>query len=466
MLSTRLFGKTTDLKLKAITIIHSSTTETVRLPPDCDGTNVVVHPTAVRSKLPAKRRVREANHRRRLKEAARKKAKATTETAKSSDKENSATPSPRKVQKKVIAKKKKPVKTTLKKKKEVIDYSAAQEKSSGKTPDEDPLGKVRNWLLNSHNITGSLAVRKSKSSPAGFLQTENQQRSPAKVHRPQTRTTEQRGKSGSLDAQGKEQVKLQVVYKPPFKFSVKLKKPTEVATTVVKEINSKVNQRGRKALLIKSEHDPKHKQNRKSRPVSGEAVSPTTPKVEAVDNVDSCAKEITTPVENKDKIARLISVDKNEPLYENSPPIYENTHDLSIPSQNCPKVDLLRMSSVECVTQSKIPLDPDRTKTYKITRHHSVDGKNQGNILVREDDKRRRRDSCRDSRKRYSLATDKYMGSCKPVDKPQKVSGTVEPVTRLSVPLLDSDVDSNLLTVPSDLEVLLSESEYLFSDDA
>lgn len=464
MLSTRLFGKTTDLKLKAITIIHSSTTETVRLPPDGDGANVVVHPTAVRSKLPAKRRVREANHRRRLKEAARKKAK-TTETAKSSDKENSAAPSPRKVQKKVIAKKKKPVKTTLKKKKEVIDYSAAQEKSSGKTPEEDPLGKVRNWLLNSHNITGSLAVRKSKSSPAGFQQTENQQRSPVKVHRPQTRTTEQRGKSGSLDAQGKEQVKLQVVYKPPFKFSVKLKKPTEVATTVVKEINSKVNQRGRKALLIKSEHESKHKQNRKSRPVSGEAVSPTTPKAEVLDTVDGCVQDNPAPVENKDKLARLISVDKNEPLYENSSPIYQNTHELST-SQNCPKVDLLRMSSVECVTQSKIPLDPDRTKTYKITRHHSVDGKNQGNVLVREDDKKRRRDSCRDSRKRYSLATDKYMDSCRPVDRLQRVSGTVDPVTRPSVPLLDSDVDSNLLTVPSDLEVLLSESEYLFSDDA
>lgn len=485
MLSTRLFGKTTDLKLKAVTIIHSSTTETVRLPPDSDGANVVVHPAAVRSKLPLKRRVHEAGHRRRLKAATSKKNKALEPSKPTEKPDDASTPSPRKVQKKVIAKKKKPLKIK-KKKKEIIDYSAAQEKASGKTPEEDPLGKVRNWLLNSHNITGSLSVRKSKSSPAGFLQPDGQPRSPVKVHRPVTRPVEHRGKSGSFDANGKEQVKLQVVYKPPFKFSVKLKKPSEVATTVVKEINSKVNQRSRNAILLRSEKE--HKQNhvkRKSRPTSGENIreksadpTSTKQKVDSEDQVDGGKKHQekekslteVKPAENKESTSRLILIDKCIPVYENTP-LYQNTHELlnstNVP-ESCPKVDLLRMSSVECVSQSQIPLPPEKCKPQKITRHHSVDGKSQGNVLLRDEDKKRRRDSSRDSRKRYSLATDKYMDPVRYAhpEKAHNHSEKFDPVLtkKYSVPLLNSDADSNLHTVPSDMEVLLSESEYLFSD--
>lgn len=486
MLSTRLFGKTTDLKLKAVTIIHSSTTETVRLPPDSDGANVVVHPAAVRSKLPLKRRVHEAGHRRRLKAAANKKNKVLEPSKPTEKPDDASTPSPRKVQKKVIAKKKKPLKIK-KKKKEIIDYSAAQEKSSGKTPEEDPLGKVRNWLLNSHNIAGSLSVRKSKSSPAGFLQPDGQPRSPVKVHRPVTRPTEHRGKSGSFDSNGKEQVKLQVVYKPPFKFSVKIKKPSEVATTVVKEINSKVNQRSRNAILIRN--DKEHKQNhgkRKSRPTSGEnarehSADPTSTnqKIDSEDIVDGCRKhkekeksmpEVKTAENKENSSTRLILTEKCIPVYENTP-LYQNTHELlnstNVPD-SCPKVDLLRMSSVECVSQSQIPLPPEKCKPQKITRHHSVDGNSQGNVLLRDEDRKMRRDSSRDSRKRYSLATDKYIDPVRysHSDKVHNHSERFDPVSmkKCSVPLIDSDVDSNLHTVPSDMEVLLSESEYLFSD--
>ncbi|XP_048507468.1 disintegrin and metalloproteinase domain-containing protein 10-like [Athalia rosae] len=62
--STRLLGKRPDLKLKSVTIIHSSTTETVRLPPEGQG-GVTVHPPAVRAKLPLSRKVREKRRRRR-----------------------------------------------------------------------------------------------------------------------------------------------------------------------------------------------------------------------------------------------------------------------------------------------------------------------------------------------------------------------------------------------------------------
>ncbi|XP_050082239.1 uncharacterized protein LOC126569301 [Anopheles aquasalis] len=55
VLSAKLLGKRTNLKLKTVTIIHSATTETVRLPDDNNG--VIVH-TAVRTKVPLKKKVR------------------------------------------------------------------------------------------------------------------------------------------------------------------------------------------------------------------------------------------------------------------------------------------------------------------------------------------------------------------------------------------------------------------------
>ncbi|XP_058056095.1 uncharacterized protein LOC131207497 [Anopheles bellator] len=55
VLSAKLLGKRTNLKLKTVTIIHSATTETVRLPEDNNG--VIVH-TAVRTKVPLKKKVR------------------------------------------------------------------------------------------------------------------------------------------------------------------------------------------------------------------------------------------------------------------------------------------------------------------------------------------------------------------------------------------------------------------------
>lgn len=64
----RVLGKRPDLKLKSVTIIHSSTTETVRLPPE--GTEgVTVHPPAVRAKLPLSRKVREKRRHRKHKES-------------------------------------------------------------------------------------------------------------------------------------------------------------------------------------------------------------------------------------------------------------------------------------------------------------------------------------------------------------------------------------------------------------
>lgn len=208
VLSTRLFGKRSDPKLKSVTIIHSSTTETVRLPADGDNQNVTVHPAAVRSKLPLKKRVREKrnvnNNNNNNSPAKKSRKKVTVE-----EESTTETSSP----KKVAQSQKKERKTRRKKSKGVIDYSVAQNKvliASKKTPEDDPLGKVRNWLLNSHHIEAlGGTLRKSKSSPAGFANPAEPPKQP--VPRAQQKTKDN-------------QVSLQVVYKPPFKFSVKLSK--------------------------------------------------------------------------------------------------------------------------------------------------------------------------------------------------------------------------------------------------
>lgn len=500
-----MLGKTTNLKLKAVTIIHSSTTETVRLPPETDGANVVVHPAAVRSKLPLKRRVHEVSRRHRSKDPNVKKIKKTEQTKRSNENpEDPVASSPKKVQKKnppTRDKKKKPVKA--KKKKEIIDYSAAQEKVSGKTPEDDPLGKVRNWLLNSHNIAGSLAVRKSKSSPAGFTSTEPAPpRSPVKVHK----KTDQRGKSGSLDAGAKDpHVKLQVVYKPPFKFSVKLRKPTELATHVVKEINSRVNQKPRTALVVRANDRKRNQAKRKSRPVSGEQtkINTVTPQVSteketkedkpmAIENVNKeKEKEPTVSPAEGDAIPEetpLVPLEQIEPVYQNTGNLRSATdREESVVEEEvkpCLKpdrsIDLLRMTSVECKNQSQLPISPEvckQSKNRHLSRHHS-ENRNHKLEKIKEDGKKRsRRETSRESRKRHSYSekcADLMRFPSVEINKSETLHGHVKASTSCDIPkrhsvphitgLVDSDLDSNIHNVPSDLEVLLSESEYLFSD--
>ncbi|KAI5728725.1 hypothetical protein M8J77_020260 [Diaphorina citri] len=209
VLSARLFGKESNRKKAAnVTIIHSSTTETVRLPPDHapGDTNVTVHPAVVRSKLPLKKKVRERG----------KKSRKENDPGKDAS---------RKVAKKLIEKN-------------------VKNKPLGKISEEDPLGKVRHWLLNSHHISNGLnSLRKSKSSPAGFVPIEttvtalpNNEAVVAPlvtmatdvVPTPLVAVPELPVVPEQEDEKSDLEVKLQVVFKPPFKFSVKLRKPNKV----------------------------------------------------------------------------------------------------------------------------------------------------------------------------------------------------------------------------------------------
>ncbi|XP_060526356.1 disintegrin and metalloproteinase domain-containing protein 10 [Cylas formicarius] len=233
VLSTRYLGKRPDLKLKGVTIVHDSTTEAVRLPRDADG-GVTVHP-GVRSKLPLKRKVRDGKvKRKRVKEPTAKnspKKKKTRVTAAAVAGAESAAVEvlPHGKVKKAS---KKPAKVK-KKKREVIDYSSVRADVDGgatepvvhASADADPVGKVQNWLRAQYTLP------KSKSTPAGL--TEKTRRSPQKRSAARPRADGIKSRSvGNIPAGDKEKVRLQVVYKPPFKFSLKLRRPEKTSAVI------------------------------------------------------------------------------------------------------------------------------------------------------------------------------------------------------------------------------------------
>uniref|UniRef100_A0A182W0B7 Disintegrin domain-containing protein n=1 Tax=Anopheles minimus TaxID=112268 RepID=A0A182W0B7_9DIPT len=338
VLSAKLLGKRTNLKLKTVTIIHSATTETVRLPEDNNG--VIVH-TAVRTKVPLKKKVRGE---RTKPSASGKTAKgqpsapataasvptalvpkqllttvngaSTTTTAvlPSTSKElqqrqqasgtggpvtnpttggaNPATIVIKQVKrhvgrtttttttvagasdspKKLLRRKKKrssgpagggpsdesPVKEPKQQKKhkkpkskhkEVIDYSSRN--ASDAHSHSNTFGKVHRWLLESpivatqpatgaydHATAVSNILSKSQSTPDHLTQGQQQTAAAGAVgpiaqtaaNRSPKKTRVKTKSVGNLN----EKVRLQVVYKPPFKFSLKLSKTDPSAVSGVK----------------------------------------------------------------------------------------------------------------------------------------------------------------------------------------------------------------------------------------
>lgn len=235
--------------------MHSQTTETVRLPDGDGGGQITVHP-ALRSKLPLKRKVRNGRKMRskhkpiesvnnnlnspnKSKISPKKKKRVSAAVGAEENRKKTGDTAavieipPSKVKKSSQSAQPK----KKKKKREVIDYSSAQVDGEGKkglinaevlhnpvTPDADPVGKVQNWLMKSQP-----SFPKSKSTPERLT---DKNRSPHK--RPTIKPRTEKSKSHSVGhiPGEKEKVRLQVVYKPPFKFSVKLKKPEK---TVVVE---------------------------------------------------------------------------------------------------------------------------------------------------------------------------------------------------------------------------------------
>lgn len=126
-------------------------------------------------------------------------------------------------------------------KKEVIDYSAIQTEKDPE-PKTDPKSKVRSWLLASSQCRPPETVRinatgllKSKSTPVGLTDSGGAGiRASMSKQVPSTRISgaearEPKSSSFGSSAARKERARLHVVYKPPFRFSVKLRKSDKVA---------------------------------------------------------------------------------------------------------------------------------------------------------------------------------------------------------------------------------------------
>lgn len=276
--------------------MHSQTTETVRLP-DGDGGLVTVHPV-IRSKLPLKRRVRNGKLRRKRKgkesinnnvnspnkskvSPKKKKRVSAPVGAEESRKKTGDTAAvieipPSKVKKspQTSGNKKK------KKKKEVIDYSSAQVDGEGKkglinaevvhnpmTPEADPVGKVQNWLLKSQT-----SFPKSKSTPERLT---DKNRSPHKRLTIKSRNEKSKSHSIGNIPNEREKVRLQVVYKPPFKFSVKLRKPDKTsvversADRTSKKIEKKIPRTG---VLVKTVREREKSQKTTTKPSAENAI--------------------------------------------------------------------------------------------------------------------------------------------------------------------------------------------------
>lgn len=209
---------------------------------------------------------------------------------------------------KVISKKHVSSKASPKKKKvknEVIEYNNEDSQVNGtkatSIPSEDPLGKVQNWLMHSISMGKTsenfgimtLTLPKSKSSPVGFSSnSKSSDHQPKLVGPPKIvhkndkvvqipKLTQKRSRStGNLRKPEKkdEKMKLQVVYKPPFKFSVKLRKNRvlgTVGTKILKEKSNYLNRQNagnacekiqRTAVLVRSsKRNSKQKQEKKTK---------------------------------------------------------------------------------------------------------------------------------------------------------------------------------------------------------
>ncbi|XP_068157635.1 uncharacterized protein Kul isoform X1 [Drosophila tropicalis] len=232
ILSTKLLAKRSNLKLKSVTIIHSATTETVRLPENNNG--VIVH-TAVRTKVPFKKKVRGERSKKSgtgvgttatgiTRASAKIKASAADPIKKSS---RSQVPSKKSLAATNVEEE--PKKLNKKMGKQIIDYSHANDDASNLSTNQNhtnTFGKVQKWLLESpivaqplsqieHNSRVRKVMSKSQSTPERLVQ----QKTPQKTK--------------SMGNLSNEKVKLQVVYKPPFKFSLRLSKKPKVKTHVV-----------------------------------------------------------------------------------------------------------------------------------------------------------------------------------------------------------------------------------------
>lgn len=309
----KFLGKHHSQKIKSVTIVHGTTTETVRLPPDCEN-GVTVHP-AIRSKVPLRRKVRHGKKKRTETHAKQKTSKSSKAASKkkpktqpkATDEQNKKGSDPTSAN--VAHKSGKNVARNAKQKnktKKVIEYTSPLEGEGKKdlltgevvhgvtTPETDPFGKVQNWLLKSQNC-----LPKSKSTPDGLK--EQGQKNPQK--RAVIKLRNDKNKSHSVGNLSSEKMRLQIVYKPPFKFSVKLRKPDKSCTVQDRAALGKKPERKapRTAVLIKTVSESKTKKTAKPPVANPPAIAATSTQDDvrdiSVDTIDANTHTVQSDLE-------------------------------------------------------------------------------------------------------------------------------------------------------------------------
>lgn len=232
-----------------MTIIHSATTETVRLPEDSNG--VIVH-AAIRTKVPLKKKVRGERKGKSKRETGSKTTKTDSPTKGVDQLAGISNSSKNKVFKKSLVKSAKKTKDrksietihletqaaknptvtrssktkSNKEPKEVINYAKRSMADDNKA---EALGKVHQWLLDTST---------AQPQPSSSLQKSDTSDKARQINKSQSHTQNldlgQRApkKTKSL-SNLHDKVKLQVVYKPPFKLKLKFSSNPLVKTRIV-----------------------------------------------------------------------------------------------------------------------------------------------------------------------------------------------------------------------------------------
>lgn len=191
----------------------------------------------------------------------------------------------------------KKLKKTKSKHKEIIDYSKRSENHS------NTFGKVHKWLLESPIVSQPLAEVEHTSKVRNIMS-----KSQSTPERLATRSPKKVKSLGNLN----DKVKLQVVYKPPFKFSLKLSKNSAVKTKVIGAVaRSKRKIRGDKLHDSDSVGVEAQKSSRR-----------TALLIRTVDSIQNTSTSITKIKHNCEDVTDSTHKPMNN--NKNEPPVYEN----------------------------------------------------------------------------------------------------------------------------------------------
>lgn len=177
-------------------------------------------------------------------------------------------------------------KRKMKMKKETIDYSSMQKHPASPTKDTEALTRVQKWLLSSPQPT---VIPKSKSIPVGLTE-----RSHRQVQKGSRKTRPSKSATNLLSG---EKARLQVVFKPPFRFSVKICKSDKTKVVLDKSSKPDLDRKRNETLppqtcpadLVKPNPSNKVAKHSNSTRTSDASATPSAPKLEKSQTQESAS---------------------------------------------------------------------------------------------------------------------------------------------------------------------------------